>query len=256
MVFIYSVFVFVKPLILSVFVHSEWCHSETCFLCFLWETLEDSEWPNRTWADICLSLNPAFAANALSWLLQRFMGSFLSSVWGLTQTHPIVNVCDVEMPFSSSTLPPQRKSHMDLQRPKKAHKRCGTYASFKVFHFMKMESLSLCAWLTWDMKDSQTSSSASYISQVHVNTRCRSYRWASNAAPHKGKWRRKMWKEDWKVNGVCDWQPLIVGIRLNWIKQSHSPHRCSYGISACLLLLRLQESPNINSLCKSLTVSH
>lgn len=29
-------------------------------------------------------------------------------------------------------------------------------------------------------------------------------------------------KGDWKINGVCDWQPMILGIRLNWIRPGES----------------------------------
>lgn len=35
---------------------------------------------------------------------------------------------------------------------------------------------------------------------------------------------------DWKINGVCDWQPMILGIRLNWIREresaGHNPPDC------------------------------
>lgn len=29
-------------------------------------------------------------------------------------------------------------------------------------------------------------------------------------------------RRDWKINGVCDWQPMILGIRLNWITERES----------------------------------
>lgn len=29
-------------------------------------------------------------------------------------------------------------------------------------------------------------------------------------------------KGDWKINGLCDWQPMIRGIRLNWIRPGES----------------------------------
>lgn len=37
-------------------------------------------------------------------------------------------------------------------------------------------------------------------------------------------WRQKKreGKEDWKINGVCDWQPMILGISENWIRQRES----------------------------------
>lgn len=33
---------------------------------------------------------------------------------------------------------------------------------------------------------------------------------------------KKEWRGDWKINGVCDWQPMILGIRLNWIRERES----------------------------------
>lgn len=40
--------------------------------------------------------------------------------------------------------------------------------------------------------------------------------------PSHGKRKKKEGKGDWKINGVCDWQPMILGIRLNWIRQRES----------------------------------
>lgn len=60
-----------------------------------------------------------------------------------------------------------------------------------------------------------------------------------NASPHVEKG-EKEGKGDWKINGVCDWQPMILGIRLNWIKVRESAGQ-NPGTAWNALIVNIQE---------------
>lgn len=57
------------------------------------------------------------------------------------------------------------------------------------------------------------------------------------ALTHK---KRREGREDWKINGVCDWQPMILGIRLNWIREKESAGHNPCG-ARDTLILNIQE---------------
>ena len=41
---------------------------------------------------------------------------------------------------------------------------------------------------------------------------------------------------DWKINGVCDWQPMILGIRKNWISVKEAAGHDPRGARDTLIL--------------------
>lgn len=53
----------------------------------------------------------------------------------------------------------------------------------------------------------------------------------------------KKWRGDWKINGVCDWQPMILGIRLNWIRERESAGHDPWSAWDMLILNIQEHSP-------------